>query len=612
MLKDTRPLTFYKSLLPDYLRQKGINIKRNFSCLSPDHTDKNPSMNYYNQGEKVHCFGCGVSYDIFDLIGIDYGIDNFSDKIDKLAYLFGFDNNKNQYFVQAVQKDLTEKHHSDNTLHSKDEDLQRIKQNARECSYLLSRGITKESCNKYGFFRVKNREYMPIYLSGSCLGWCARAVDKNIEPRYKNSSGGVGVWNGDYLLDDNLKGDLYITEGIIDAVMIEQTGRRAISICGASNFNKLINMLIDRPKNANRFRFILCGDNDNAGSSMNTKISQSLVDMNLEYLILSLPENYDIADLYKNNRALLEEKLIDIDNTQKTSIKEYDMASVSGILDSFLSRVNLKQENPISTGFQKFDKLLNGGFYSGLYILGAISSLGKTSFMLQVADNMAENGYDVMFYSLEQSRNELMAKSLSRISAINKGPKLTQRNILDGSTPLSSSFLNAVDRYKKLGKNLFLKEGIANIGVDQIREDLRRHINARGKMPVIIIDYLQILKPANPRATDKQNTDISVIELKRISRDFGITIIAVSSFNRENYRTEVSMESFKESGAVEYSADVLMGLQLAGCGEKGFDVNKAKSREPRQIELVILKNRSGIPYAKQLYSYNAKYNYFTE
>ena len=80
----------------------------------------------------------------------------------------------------------------------------------------------------------------------------------------------------------------------------------------------------------------------------------------------------------------------------------------------------------------------------------------------------------------------------------------------------------------------------------------------------------------------------------------------------ENYRNAVSMEAFKESGAGEYSSDVLFGLQLAGAGEQGFDVNAAKARSPRAVELVMLKNRNGVPYAKIEYAYNAKFSYFGE
>ncbi len=174
-------------------------------------------------------------------------------------------------------------------------------------------------------------------------------------------------------------------------------------------------------------------------------------------------------------------------------------------------------------------------------------------------------------------------------------------------------FEEAVEAYKQGARRLFIREGMADIGAREIRGAVREHIRLRGgRKPVVIVDYLQILQPSDPRATDKQNTDRSVVELKRISRDFDVPVLAVSSFNRENYRTAVSMEAFKESGAVEYSSDVLFGLQLAGAGEPGFDLNAAKQRSPRTVELVMLKNRNGIPYAKIGFAYEAKFSLFCE
>ena len=82
------------------------------------------------------------------------------------------------------------------------------------------------------------------------------------------------------------------------------------------------------------------------------------------------------------------------------------------------------------------------------------------------------------------------------------------------------------------------------------------------------------------------------MELKRISRDFKTPVIGISSFNRDNYNNAVSMQSFKESGAIEYSSDILIGLQLKGAGQKDengkpFDPTEAKKKNPREIELVI-------------------------
>ena len=110
----------------------------------------------------------------------------------------------------------------------------------------------------------------------------------------------------------------------------------------------------------------------------------------------------------------------------------------------------------------------------------------------------------------------------------------------------------------------------------------------------------------------QENTDNAILTFKRLSRDQKIPVIVISSFNRENYSTKVSMQAFKESGAIEYSTDVLIGLQLRGVGGKIFDVDKAKSREPREVEAVILKNRNGKTGGKICYDFYAMFNYFSE
>ena len=107
--------------------------------------------------------------------------------------------------------------------------------------------------------------------------------------------------------------------------------------------------------------------------------------------------------------------------------------------------------------------------------------------------------------------------------------------------------------------------------------------------------------------TDKQITDRNVKALKIMSRDFSTTVIGISSFNRDNYSSQVNMSSFKESGAIEYSSDVLIGLQYKEMSEVSPDKDgrtKAKaiaekvakdSREmkPISVQLKILKNRNG-------------------
>ena len=126
------------------------------------------------------------------------------------------------------------------------------------------------------------------------------------------------------------------------------------------------------------------------------------------------------------------------------------------------------------------------------------------------------------------------------------------------------------------------------------------------------MDYLQIIAPHSDRATDKQRVDHAVLELKRISRDYRLPIIAISSFNREGYKESVSFENLKESGAIEYSADIVIGLQLEGAGKKDFNPTEAKKKDPRKVEAVILKNREGRVGDKILFSYYPMFNYFHE
>ena len=251
--------------------------------------------------------------------------------------------------------------------------------------------------------------------------------------------------------------------------------------------------------------------------------------------------------------------------------------------------------------------------------------------LLQIADQVAKAGRDVLIFSLEMSRNELLAKSISRLTAqisISEGKSIEQAKTTRGITVYTlwqwynqeekDLIMDAIDRYGEFGEHIFITEGIGNIGVEEVREAVKKHISLTGNIPVVVIDYLQILAsyvdPERPNRvlTDKQSVDKNVLELKRMSRDYKLPVIGISSFNRENYKNAVAMQAFKESGAIEYSSDVLIGLQLEGAGDNDFDVDEAKSQNPRKVEAKILKNRNGETGNTALFDYYAKFNYFQE
>ena len=314
------------------------------------------------------------------------------------------------------------------------------------------------------------------------------------------------------------------------------------------------------------------------------------------------------------------------DEAEQAEREAYLKTSTAHYLQSFIDGIPESVNTPcISTGFSSLDNVLDGGLYEGLYVIGAISSLGKTTLIAQIADQIAQAGTDVLFFSLEMARNELISKSVSRHTLIkafeSKIPisnAKTARGITTGKRYVNYSkaerelITSSIQAYSAYAEHIYISEGVGDIGAIQIREAVERHISLTGNKPVVIVDYLQILAPYNERFSDKQNNDKAMLELKRTSRDNKIPLIAISSFNRENYKEEVNMSAFKETGSIEYSSDVLIGLQLKGAGKKDFDATEEKKRDPRSIELVILKNRNGRVGDRLPFQYYPLFNFFKE
>lgn len=89
-----------------------------------------------------------------------------------------------------------------------------------------------------------------------------------------------------------------------------------------------------------------------------------------------------------------------------------------------------------------------------------------------------------------------------------------------------------------------------------------------------------------------------------------IPIVAISSLNRGGYDNPVTMASFKESGFIEYSCETILGLQLKGVGTKDFDVFMARAKNPREVELVLIKGR-GIEVGAVIdYRFYGRHNFF--
>lgn len=265
---------------------------------------------------------------------------------------------------------------------------------------------------------------------------------------------------------------------------------------------------------------------------------------------------------------------------------------------------NQKYQNR-KTGFSNIDDAAKS-FQSGIYVLGGLPALGKTTFALQLLNQLAKQGETCIFCSFEMSAGYLYSKLLAQeifliesggfnedIQHFNKDVKYplpTSKVVFGNFQYHEDAYKQALQNFKKNPLPLYIWE-IADVDLNKLLNRIKKICASLKKPPVICIDYLQLLAAGTDNT--KNAVDNILRGLFNFRRETSTTFIVISSLNRANYQTEISFESFKESGSIEYSADVIWGLQLLLDKRTPAEVEKAKKEIPRQVQLKCLKNRFG-------------------
>lgn len=608
-------------------------------------------------GTSWKCFSCNAGGDIFDLYGAINGTTDHNEQLRGISEMYGiqvasYRSTAQEDFSPEYQNHAKSEQYTHNSIHTSvytqadppqqtdytDFFLQAHKA-VEQTDYWKRRGLSKETVDRFklGYVAEWRHPKAPkaptsprLIIPTSPYSYLARDTRETIPEEQraysKSKVGSIQLFNKKAL--QTATKPIFIVEGELDALSIIEVGGEAVALGTTTKSKALIELL---KAQAPSQTLIIALDNDEAGQRASRELTEGLQGLNIPCYSFNPCGQYKDANeaLQRDREALtiaVEEAEHLQDEEAQAQKEAYLKNSTAHYLQSFVNGIADSVDTPyIPTGFKKLDSVLDGGLYEGLYIVGAISSLGKTTVITQIADQIAQAGTDVLIFSLEMARAEIMAKSISRHtlqSVLATGGDIrnakTARGITTGKRYIDYSqterdlINSSIMEYSKYAQNIYISEGVGDIGAEQIRETVQKHILFTGKTPVVIIDYLQILAPYSERATDKQNTDKAVMELKRISRDYKTPVIGISSFNRANYKEAVTMEAFKESGAIEYSSDILIGLQLKGAGKKDFDANEAKRKDPREIELVILKNRNGRTGDSLSFNFYPLFNYFEE
>ena len=250
----------------------------------------------------------------------------------------------------------------------------------------------------------------------------------------------------------------------------------------------------------------------------------------------------NVVEEGENLISNLSKILMPIQNRKMQSLSEISQ----NLIDYYSGKVK-KIENRCDTGYHKIDNLLKGISGGNLIILASRPKVGKTAFALSIAQNVAEAGKKVMFYSQEMLAEEICERILAKKSGV------SMNKLIDNSLPL--------EEIEKLRNTLsHMKNNIIiNDSSGVTAQEIRLNCRMIKDLGLIIIDYLQLMR-ANSKH-DNRNQEIGEIsrDLKKLATDLNVPILCLSQLNRmSNENTRPNASELRDSGEIEQNCNKLL------------------------------------------------------
>ena len=265
-----------------------------------------------------------------------------------------------------------------------------------------------------------------------------------------------------------------------------------------------------------------------------------------------------------------------------------DFVPIRQVVMNAMDRIEKASHNKgnvtgVATGFIDLDYNTAGMQPSDLILIAARPSMGKTAFVLNIAEYVAfRQNQSVAIFSLEMSKEQLVNRLFSMESKVDS-QHLRTGNLSD------DEWEKLIESAGMIGKSKLIIDDTPGISISELRSKCRRY-KLDGQLDMIIIDYLQLMTGSG-RSTDSRQQEISDISrsLKALARELNVPVLALSQLSRAveqrpDHRPMLS--DLRESGAIEQDADVVMFIYR--------DDYYNKDTERKNIsEIIIAKQRNG-------------------
>jgi replicative DNA helicase len=253
----------------------------------------------------------------------------------------------------------------------------------------------------------------------------------------------------------------------------------------------------------------------------------------------------------------------------------------------------------LSTGFADFDQMTSGLQPADLIIVAGRPSMGKTSFAMNIAENVAiQSKRPVAVFSMEMPGDSLAMRMMSSLGRIDQHRVRTGK-LEDDEWPRLTSAVNIL-----AGASMFIDDTPA-LSPTEVRARARRLKREQGDLGLIVLDYLQLMQA--PGAGENRATEISAISrsLKALAKELNVPVIALSQLNRsleQRPNKRPVMSDLRESGAIEQDADLIVFIYRD-------EVYNQDSNDKGIAEIIIAKQRNG-PIGTTRLTFLGKYTKF--